>query len=115
MRFSLIVLIAFVLVGAVAAYGDSRASAAPSAAIPSCHAVSPGVYTKASVTALTAAGASDIVLPTKGNQGKNFSGANIGIFAYGCKVPPVTVKPVAPPKPADPNAGKYPLETGPVQ
>ncbi len=114
MRFSLIILCAFVLVGAVAAYGDSRAGATTTAAIPSCHALGGGVYAKASVTALSAAGASDIVMPTKGNAGKNFTGANVGIFAYGCKVPPFTVKPTAPPKPTDPNIGKYPLELGPV-
>ncbi len=115
MRFSLIILVSLALISATAYYGESRAAAAPSAAIPSCHALGGGVYARASVTALSQAGASDIVVPTKGNAGKNFSGANIGIFAYGCKVPPLTVKPPAPPKPADPNAGKYLLETGPVQ
>ncbi len=113
MRFSLIVLVA--VFALVCKEVDHRASAAPSAAIPSCHATSPGVFQKSSVTALSQAGVSDIVLPTKGNAGKNFNGANIGIFAFGCKVPPLTVMPPAPPKPADPNAGKYPLEMGPVQ
>ncbi len=108
MRFSFIVLFAALLVMAL----PRPSSAAPSAAIPSCHSLGAGVYTRASIAALSQAGANDIV---PGKPGKNFSGANVGIFYYGCKVPPVTLKPVAPPKPADPNAGKYPIETGPVQ
>ncbi len=110
------VLVAFILLECVAAYySQSQTDATTTAAIPSCHALGGGLYTKASVTALSQVGASDIVPPSKGNASKNYSGANVSIFMRNCTNADMTSKPPAPPKPADPNAGKYSLETGPVQ
>ncbi len=91
---------------------DAQAIAA--GGIPSCHA-SNGSYVRSLVASASAASAQDIVPPAGAAAGKNWDHAHIAVWVYGCKTPPNITRSIPPAKPADPNAGKYPLETGPVQ
>ncbi len=114
MRFTAILTIALVLVAAVVYFGGQKATASSTVTIPSCHA-SNGSYVRSMVASASAASPSDIVPPAGGAAGKNWDHAHIAVWFYGCKTPPNIMRPVPPAKPADPNAGKYPLETGPIQ
>ncbi len=114
MRFTATLVIALALVAAVAYFGGQRATASTASNIPACHA-SNGSYVRSMVASASAASPSDIVPAVGVTAGKNWDKTHIAIWWYHCQTPPLTVKPVPPAKPADPNVGKYPLETGPVQ